>query len=399
MYSYMSQKKLFVIACIIEVVFCATRSLSVRNSCPEPVRVGFTAGAIPSTSCSTSTDCPSSGVCSVDTKLCYYPSFLPGGFLDLQKGEIRNLNISVNKGDLYSGAVFVSTGCNTYQNSCETGICRDKSCALTAGAVGPHTRAEFTFDPAHVDFYDISLMHGANVPMSMIPSCGKVEAGDSYSCGPAGSVTGSNTLSKCTYGYNAISDSSNILFVAAPDLSNLQSCSSDSQCNTAASGLRCGLAAGRDPTGLPTADVVKVCGKVVGMWSSDEVCVYTAGQYAADPYTCNKGVSHGTYTDLYGCSGAYVSSGYQPNQPVDTVCGCYNWESAPSDAQKCVAANPEWLTVAYPWVKMIKDMCPTAYSYAYDDMTSTFTCAGGNAEGDLTYEIEFCPDGIQIHQN
>ncbi len=183
--------------------------------------------------------------------------------------------------------------------------------------------------------------------------------------------------------------------MAAPDLSNLKHCSTDSECG----GLRCGLAAGRDPTGLPTTEVVKVCGKAVGIWSSDEVCVYSAGQYASEPYYCNKGVAHGTYTELYGCSGAYVSSGYQPNQPVDKVCGCYNWESAPQDAQKCVSANPEWLSVSYPWVKMVKDMCPTAYSYAYDDMTSTFTCAGDNTNGDLTYEFEFCPNGVEIHQN
>lgn len=131
----MSQSKLLMIACMVGVVMGATRSLSLRNSCPDTVRVGFTAGAIPSTSCSSSSDCPSSGICSADTKLCYYPSFLPDGYLDLQKGESRSLNISVSKGDLYSGAVFVSTGCNTYQNACETGICRDKHCALTAGAI------------------------------------------------------------------------------------------------------------------------------------------------------------------------------------------------------------------------------------------------------------------------
>lgn len=247
-------------------------------------------------------------------------------------------------------------------------------------------------------------MHGANIAMSMIPTGGKVDKGNSYSCGPAGSVTGSSTLPKCTYGYDAITENSNILFVAAPDLNSIQTCSSDSDCTkttaTTSDALRCGLAAGRDPTGLPTDQVVKVCGKAVGIWSSDEVCVYSAGRYASAPYTCTKGVTHGTYTELYGCSGAYVTSGYQPNQPsVDTVCGCYTWESAPEDAQKCVSVNPEWANVAYPWVKMVKDMCPTAYSYAYDDMTSTFTCAGDNTAGDLTYELEFCPNGIQIHQN
>ncbi|CAL9112037.1 unnamed protein product [Musa textilis] len=36
---------------------------------------------------------------------------------------------------------------------------------------------------------------------------------------------------------------------------------------------------------------------------------------------------------------------------------------------------------------MFKSACPRSYSYAYDDATSTFTCAG--AQG---YSITFCPE-------
>ncbi|QHN88350.1 hypothetical protein S83_021278 [Arachis hypogaea] len=37
--------------------------------------------------------------------------------------------------------------------------------------------------------------------------------------------------------------------------------------------------------------------------------------------------------------------------------------------------------------KMFKNACPRAYSYAYDDASSTFTCSGAN------YTITFCPAG------
>ncbi|KAK3154032.1 hypothetical protein QOZ80_2BG0184960 [Eleusine coracana subsp. coracana] len=37
--------------------------------------------------------------------------------------------------------------------------------------------------------------------------------------------------------------------------------------------------------------------------------------------------------------------------------------------------------------QFFKNACPRAYSYAYDDATSTFTCAGG----DTSYAITFCP--------
>ncbi|KAL3738746.1 hypothetical protein ACJRO7_020161 [Eucalyptus globulus] len=36
--------------------------------------------------------------------------------------------------------------------------------------------------------------------------------------------------------------------------------------------------------------------------------------------------------------------------------------------------------------KIFKDQCPQAYSYAYDDKSSTFSCAGG-----ASYLITFCP--------
>lgn len=36
--------------------------------------------------------------------------------------------------------------------------------------------------------------------------------------------------------------------------------------------------------------------------------------------------------------------------------------------------------------RIFKDQCPQAYSYAYDDKTSTFTCTGG-----ANYAITFCP--------
>ena len=38
-----------------------------------------------------------------------------------------------------------------------------------------------------------------------------------------------------------------------------------------------------------------------------------------------------------------------------------------------------------PYSEVFKKACPLAYSYAYDDKTSTFTCAGAD------YDIIFCP--------
>ncbi|KAL6640220.1 hypothetical protein ACP70R_022069 [Stipagrostis hirtigluma subsp. patula] len=45
-----------------------------------------------------------------------------------------------------------------------------------------------------------------------------------------------------------------------------------------------------------------------------------------------------------------------------------------------------------PYSQFFKNACPRAYSYAYDDATSTFTCAGG----DTSYAITFCPGTTSV---
>ncbi|XP_070495986.1 uncharacterized protein [Chironomus tepperi] len=64
-------------------------------------------------------------------------------------------------------------------------------------------------------------------------------------------------------------------------------------------------------------------------------------------------------TDQYCCRGAYGTP---------QTCKSSNWP------------------VNYPAI--FKQACPDAYSYAYDDTTSTFTCHGNPETG---YEIVFCP--------
>lgn len=64
-------------------------------------------------------------------------------------------------------------------------------------------------------------------------------------------------------------------------------------------------------------------------------------------------------TDEYCCRGAYGTPG---------TCKASRWP------------------VDYPAI--FKRACPDAYSYAYDDSSSTYTCKGNP---DASYEIVFCP--------
>jgi hypothetical protein len=370
-----------------------TRVVTLLNSCSQSVRVGLTVGAVPGTSaCSSDSQCPTYASCNTDANVCFYRTFLPNdGYLDLAPKQSYDASVTMTDGTMYSGAVFVSTGCETYSNACETAICRGKACSPFVGTVGPHSRAEFTFNPSGVDFYDISYMHGINVPMAMRAVGGSVVQSDPYSCGAAGSEKATSSLPGCGYAYNpnvnGADHTTNVVFVAPPVLSNVVRCSSDADC----SGQTCGLAAGRDPTGLPTTEVYKACGKAVGLWSADEVCIYSNGGFGDSPYYCNKQANLDSYMNLYGCAGAYSSSGYQPDSNDANTCGCYNW-TMPAESQ-CKHSNSEWTNIVLPWATFIKNICPVAYSYAYDDMTSTFTCGG-----DVNYVIEMCPSGLELHR-
>jgi hypothetical protein len=63
----------------------------------------------------------------------------------------------------------------------------------------------------------------------------------------------------------------------------------------------------------------------------------------------------------------------------------------------CHASNAAWTSVAEPWAAFLKNSCPTAYSFPFDDATSTFTCATANASAthpnSMGYAITFCPGG------
>ena len=160
--------------------------------------------------------------------LSFYKSFLPNQYIDLGLNEQHEISVNiVSSGAMYSGAIFASTYCEEYTNACMTGICRNKYCSPFTGAVGPHTRAEFTFNPSGIDFYDVSLMHGVNIPISMKAVGGSVDASNPYSCGTAGSVEPTPFLPGCSYKYNTVVNgqdhTTDLLFVAPPDLLNVRS--------------------------------------------------------------------------------------------------------------------------------------------------------------------------------
>ncbi|XP_057973781.1 pathogenesis-related thaumatin-like protein 3.5 [Malania oleifera] len=173
----------------------------------------------------------------------------------------------------WSGRIWGRTGCNFDKSG--TGPCQTASCGdtLKCGASGktPATLAEFTLST--LDFYDVSLVDGFNLPMAVTPVNGK---------------------GNCS--------------VAGCDRDLRQSC--------------------------PAELAVKAGGKTVACRSACDV-------FNTDQYCCR-----GVYGNAATCRPTYYS-------------------------------------------KKFKEACPTAYSYAYDDPTSIFTCSGPD------YIITFCSSRSQ----
>nr|CAD7433676.1 unnamed protein product [Timema monikensis] len=97
--------------------------------------------------------------------------------------------VSVTTDDGWAGRFWARTGCNFNSNGigpCETGDCGNKLQCAGAGGVPPVSLAEFTLNGyGGVDYYDLSLVDGYNVPVQVIPLTKSVDPNNKYSCGSA----------------------------------------------------------------------------------------------------------------------------------------------------------------------------------------------------------------------
>ncbi|KAK3224317.1 hypothetical protein Dsin_011342 [Dipteronia sinensis] len=192
----------------------------------------------------------------------------------LEPGQSTSLSVPTSWSGRFWGRTFCSQDATTNKFTCVTGDCGSGTLECSgAGAAPPATLAEFTLNGAGgLDFYDVSLVDGYNLPMLISP-----QGGTGGNC----TVTGCFT-----------------------DLNN--ACPSDL--------------------------------KVTESSNGEDVACKSACEAFGDPQYC--------------CSGTYGTP--------DT----------------CKPSS---------YSMFFKNACPKAYSYAYDDGTSTFTCAGAD------YIITFCP--------
>ena len=165
------------------------------------------------------------------------------------------------------------------------------------------------------------------------------------------------------------------------------------------------------------APVTRRCGKFQGYWTVADWIGYSNN---ANWGSCNlydhygmgnnlplgpTSVSYGNstltsgaakYADMFGCqptTNDSLNSGYSYTL---NVCGCYDWNqvgsSAPTaQAYNCKAVNSQWTSTVLDRIKWLKQACPTAYSYQFDDPSSQFTC--NIAQQKTSYQLTFCPAG------
>ncbi|XP_059647489.1 thaumatin-like protein 1b isoform X2 [Cornus florida] len=200
------------------------------------------------------------------------PVLTPTGFT-LKSGKSKTLSVP----HAWSGRLWGRTHCSrdsTGKFSCVTGDCGSgKIECAGSGAIPPATLAEFTLNGDQgLDFYDVSLVDGYNLPMLVVAK---------------GGTRGGCSSTGCLVDLNGVC-----------------------------------------PAGLRVAR---------GNGSASVACK-SACEAFGDPQYC--------------CSGAYSTPDTCPPSPYSVF---------------------------------FKHACPRSYSYAYDDKTSTFTCAGAD------YIIIFCP--------
>lgn len=323
----------------------------------------------------------------------------------------------------WGGGFAGRTHC-TFANSkltCATANCNTNGtgdgnggCNLGEGFDAPATQAEVTFVATQPDTYDITIINGENIPMAMGPSTGSAPSPQTYNnpylCGKAGdsnsTVTQAGTLGGCSWNFNPPS----VAFrwvdkPTAPPPPPSIDCTDDSYCQTINTAYRCGLTT----DAITNNSAQTTCGNPLGYWNQNEICAKNASYNQASIINCtltNIANTGNSIINLLGCTGNAATSCYNVSQTTTTCCGCTNWQDqgivVPSNSAivaQCQFPDVYWGAGSAPSVTgyvlpgliWLKQACPSAYVYPFDDKSSTFTCPSNNGQSGVDYTIDFCP--------
>jgi hypothetical protein len=162
---------------------------------------------------------------------------------------------------------------------------------------------------------------------------------------------------------------------------------------------------------------VFTCGKLLGFWSTDQICGTNPifkYQFPGTSTTLDCGLDPGntgnTVANWFGCNGAGSAANTCYGQDAKAgCCGCPLWfVLSPNNGDAyCGATSQAWTdNVQKPSLIWMKQGCSSTYTFPYDDATSTFNCSSNsiqqgqvvNAAGLVNtqdYTVTFCPDNNQ----
>jgi hypothetical protein len=167
------------------------------------------------------------------------------------------------------------------------------------------------------------------------------------------------------------------------------------------------------------------CGTVIGYNTQNQVCSFkntnasatNPGNNPGDAYfPCDSALPSNpsaltpyTFWAMYACkpqANNVLNTCYSGGaNPANSCCGCTNWVDAatpvqvPANITQCPvgSSNPTWTSDALPNFTFMKQACPTAYAYPFDDQSTSFKCSDASNLGSSTdynkvdYTVTFCP--------
>lgn len=419
------------------------RTVTFYNNCSQNIWLGISGGSVgaaPHTGgdtvpCESDADCftkthssATHCVAESDTShICYWNSPLPGASgtasdYQLIPGQQKTVSIPTDasyNGQFWSGAIAGRTGCTGSGASlqCETADCGSASCGVKGGWHGildsitgfstPFTKPEITMLANGPDTYDVSMVDGynnvsiefkptpgqilANAPSSSVPNFSK------YWCSNPGGSTSTTGLPACTWNLNINSSVPNFMyyrFVSGDGTVPADTCTSDSSCT---GGQVCGLPF---VSGNTNSQHLR-CGKLLGYATPNAVCKGTTWTQTGvnDPFNCTQTTAvnppYAHISNVYACDNSSVTC-YQGSgiTPPANCCGCSDWSGLgvlPTASCNNVTSGNLWTVNAYPKDQLFKAACPTAYSYQFDDPSSTFQCQTPGTNN-TNYTVTYCPE-------
>jgi len=395
--------------------------------------------------CSTHNDCGAGQKCapSAGTNQCQWDLEL-SNFGKVAQNANVNIPIVYPKDSKFaaSGTMYIKLGCDESGANC-------LSDNVDTKLKSPTTFIEYTLATADVDFYDISNINGATIPVTIAPIVSKHTLfysaenngslsfeGNPYWCSVAAGTSSEfkeqitkikqahpnaipNTQLQDKFGckneYNATLDTG-FIYVTQAEV-NATHCTTNSDCNSSNAGPSCGVTSNvmlnnvdgnnTSQDNLDRSNYYQ-CGHIVGYASLTQLCGVADNNESLGYFDTALGINCSTqsdstkeFTDYALCSMKFdqndtgpARSCFNSNQTVkgDTCCGYSEWDGMPTGETKAggngavSGVNTDaWTNNIKPFIKEMKEGCNTAYSYQYDDPYSTFTCLSKDSNDSKNY--------------